>query len=77
MLELRQGNIERARAHFNTGCSLAPLQHESWFNGALLTFKLGDFQEAYKMSSKSLQAYPLHTDSQDLIKQLRQLFTAI
>lgn len=42
---------------------------------ALLSFKMGDCQESYEQTLKSLKAYPDHSDSQDLLKQLKRHFT--
>ena len=47
------------------------------FNGALLAFKLGDFQEAYTLANKALEAFPDHHDSQELLKLLKQHFTML
>ena len=44
---------------------------------ALLAYKLGNHQESYKLVSKSLQAYPNHSDSKDLQGQLKSLFTML
>ena len=38
--------MEAARSNFYTAQSLAPHMFEPFFNGALLAFKLGDFQVA-------------------------------
>ncbi len=42
---------------------------------ALLSFKLGDCQDSFDLVSKSLQAFPDHTDSQELLKSLKRHFT--
>ena len=44
---------------------------------ALLAYKLGNHQESYKLVSKSLEAYPNHSDSKDLQGQLKSLFTML
>jgi len=77
VLELRQGNIERARAHFGTVTQISPALHEGWYNGALLSFKLGDFQDSFKLVNRSLQACSDHGDSLELLKQLKQHFTML
>jgi len=44
---------------------------------ALLAYKIGDFQDAYTKVSKALQAYPNHSDSLELKRQLEQFLTMI
>ena len=77
VLELRKGNIDAARSNFSTAQELAPHMFEPFFNGALLAFKLGDFQEAYTLANKALEAFPDHHDSQELLKLLKQHFTML
>mmetsp|Transcript_21676 Transcript_21676/g.35870 ORF Transcript_21676/g.35870 Transcript_21676/m.35870 type:complete len:504 (-) Transcript_21676:149-1660(-) len=77
VLELRKGNVEQARSNFQNAARLAPIMFEPFFNGALLAFKLGDFQESYELANKSLNAFPDHSDSHELIKQLRHHFTML
>ena len=77
ILELRKTHVDQARSCFQTATRLNPHVHEPLFNGGLLAFKLGDFQEAYTLTMKALEQYPDHTESLELRKQLRQHFTAI
>merc|ERR1711934_107592 len=77
VLELRKGSIAQARSNFQASQRIAPYMFESFFNGALLAYKLGNHQESYKLVSKSLQAYPNHSDSKDLQGQLKSLFTML
>eukprot|EP00754_Rhynchopus_humris_P003916 Rhum_TRINITY_DN12034_c0_g1::Rhum_TRINITY_DN12034_c0_g1_i1::g.48823::m.48823/K16781/TTC8, BBS8; tetratricopeptide repeat protein 8 len=77
ILELRKQNVDQARTNFQTSSRLNPHVHEPLFNGGLLAFKLGDFQEAYTLTMKALEQYPDHTESLELRKQLRQHFMAI
>ena len=41
-----------SRSNFRTVQNIAPHMFEPFFNGALLAYKLGDFQEAYDLASK-------------------------
>lgn len=77
ILELRKGNIEQARSHFQSAWKIAPHLFEPFFNGALVSFKLGDCQESFNMAQKALEAFPEHTDSKELIKQLKKHFTML
>lgn len=51
VLELRKGNIDQARSSFQTAQRIAPFMYEPYYNGALLAYKLGSFQEAYEVIS--------------------------
>ena len=75
VLELRKGNLDAARANFQTVHEMAPYMFEPFFNGALLAFKLGDFQEAHELATKALAAFPEHHDSHELLRQLKQQFS--
>ena len=77
VLELRKGNVDQARSNFYTASRLAPHMFEPYFNGALLAFKLGDFQESFELVSKSLEAFPDHSDSAELMRQLKQHFSML
>ncbi len=75
VLELRQENIEEAKSNFDTAIKLGPFLHEPLFNSALLSYKMGNHQEAYVAVNKVLnELYPEHTDSQELLDRLRQRF---
>ncbi|KAG2493544.1 hypothetical protein HYH03_008358 [Edaphochlamys debaryana] len=50
---------------------------ELFFNGALLAFKAGDFQVSFELVSQALAAYPEHTESHELLKQLKAHFTML
>jgi tetratricopeptide repeat protein 8 len=77
ILELRKGNVDQARSNFQTALKLAPHMFEPFFNGALVAFKLGDCQESFDMAMKALEAFPDHTDSKELIRQLKKHFTML
>lgn len=77
VLESRKGNLEQARANYSAAQKAADYLFEPWYNGALLAFKCGDFQEAYVQVSKALAIFPDHTDSQELQKALKQQFSLI
>eukprot|EP00708_Paratrimastix_pyriformis_P002694 GAFH01001446.1.p1 GENE.GAFH01001446.1~~GAFH01001446.1.p1 ORF type:complete len:500 (+),score=205.90 GAFH01001446.1:113-1612(+) len=75
VLEMRRGNTDHARSNFRTAMRLTEHMFEPYYNGALLAFKVGEFQESFKLVEKALQIDPLHPDSQELKKQLQQLFS--
>jgi len=79
VLELRKGHIDIAKTHFIQSSKLSEGMQgfEGLYNTALLAYKLGDFQESYQYVQKSLQFNPTHSDSLELVKQLKTNFTAL
>lgn len=77
VLELRQGDVERAKALLNTACDLAPHSYEPHYNQATLCESLGDLQSSYSFVKKSVDAFPNHTDSKTLLKKLGLHFSNI
>lgn len=49
VLEMRKGADEQARAYFRGAQKAGSHAFEPFFNGALLAFKAGDFQEAAEL----------------------------
>lgn len=77
VLECRKGNDQAARALFRSGQRMAEHVFELHFNGALGAFKAGDFQEAHELVGAALAAYPEHTESLELKKQLHAALTTL
>lgn len=72
---MRKGNVDAARSDFATARELSPHAFEPFYNGALLAFKCGDFQEAHALAQGAVAAFPEHHDSHELLRQLQQQFT--
>ncbi|GIL88321.1 hypothetical protein Vretimale_15095 [Volvox reticuliferus] len=77
VLEYRNGNDDSAAALFRSGQREGNHVFEVFFNGALVAFKAGDFQVSYELVNQALQAYPEHTESHELLKQLKAHFTML
>ncbi|KAL7638214.1 UNVERIFIED_CONTAM: hypothetical protein RMT77_011839 [Armadillidium vulgare] len=77
VLEYRRGNLETARAFFMTASSLAPHLFQSFYNHAFLANKTGDLQTSYVVIKKSLEVFPEHHDSKELLKSLQSHFHAL
>eukprot|EP00657_Telonema_sp_P-1_P001587 TRINITY_DN14198_c0_g1_i1.p1 TRINITY_DN14198_c0_g1~~TRINITY_DN14198_c0_g1_i1.p1 ORF type:complete len:202 (+),score=57.85 TRINITY_DN14198_c0_g1_i1:99-704(+) len=77
ILELRKGNVEQSRNLLHTASYLCSTLHEPSYNAALLNFKLGDFQQAYSLCQRALDAYPDHSETLELRKQLRAAFATL
>ena len=77
VLELRMRREERARSNFESAMRLAPHQFEAHYNGGLLAYNQGKFEPAHALATKALDRYKNHTDSKELLSQLRQHFTKL
>ena len=74
VLEMRKGRVEQARAFFQTAANLSPRMWECHYNFAILSEKTGDLQSSYVLVQKSLENFPRHADSKDLLGQLARHF---
>ena len=74
---MRRGHTESARAFFATAASLGPLMFEPAYNTAYLAERIGDLQTAYVVVQKALKNFPEHSDSVDLLKQLKKHFSVL
>lgn len=77
VLEVRQGKDSAALGHFQAAQKLAPHAYEAWYNGALVSMRAGNLQDCYTQAKSALEAFPGHTDAQDLLKQLQAQFNAL
>jgi len=75
VLELRKHNVEQARSNFLHSIQLNPHVFEPVFNAALLAYKLGEFQESYQLVEKSLDIFPGHAESAELMRLLQDHFS--
>eukprot|EP00771_Trimastix_marina_P003213 gnl/Trimastix_PCT/4429.p1 GENE.gnl/Trimastix_PCT/4429~~gnl/Trimastix_PCT/4429.p1 ORF type:complete len:504 (-),score=119.31 gnl/Trimastix_PCT/4429:118-1629(-) len=76
VLEMRRGNTSYARSDFRTASRLAPFLYEPLFNGALLSFKVGEFQESYQLVQRALEITE-QPASKELKQELHSFFTAL
>ena len=77
VLEVRQSNDAAALSHFQAAQKLAPHAYEAWYNGALVSMRAGNLQDCYSQAKSALEAFPDHTDTQDLLKQVQIQFNAL
>eukprot|EP01105_Mastigella_eilhardi_P001988 TRINITY_DN1241_c0_g1_i1.p2 TRINITY_DN1241_c0_g1~~TRINITY_DN1241_c0_g1_i1.p2 ORF type:complete len:548 (-),score=185.42 TRINITY_DN1241_c0_g1_i1:2183-3799(-) len=77
VLEVREANAEGARSSFLTAQQYAPYLHDPFYNGAVLLYKLGDFQESYRMVQNALRIFPDHQDSLELKRILDDHFAGV
>lgn len=72
-LELQTGSIEEAQANFESAAKLSDYLYEACYNGAILAFKMGDCEKSYTLAKRSLDIYPDHVETKDLIKDLQKM----
>ena len=77
ILEMRKSKIEQARAYFLSAITINQELYEAHYNLALLSEGQGDLNTSFKEVRKSLEAFPEHVDSKNLLVQLRQHFTLL
>lgn len=77
VLEMRKGHTEQARAFLQAAAGLAPHMYEPHYNHGLLSLKIGDLQSSHNSISKSLEGYPDHSDSRNVLTQLKEDFAAL
>jgi tetratricopeptide repeat protein 8 len=77
VLELRKGNETAALSFFRVGQKEGDHTFEPFYNGALLAYRSGDYQESFNLVNKALNAYSGHTDSQELLKNLKSNFNML
>lgn len=75
VLELLRGNPEGALASYAAAQELAPAMFEPLYNGALSAYKGGELEKAHGQVQAALAAYPEHASSQELLKQICDLFS--
>jgi tetratricopeptide repeat protein 8 len=77
VLDYRKGNDDAAKTSFKMGQRVGEHVFELHYNGALLAFKNGDFQDSFNLAKAALEVYPEHTESQELMKQLKNHFSTL
>jgi tetratricopeptide repeat protein 8 len=75
ILEFQQGNAEGALRSYASSQDLGPGLYEPHYNGALAAFKGGEGEKAYNLVQSSLQAFPEHAQSAELLRQITSLFS--
>ncbi|KAF4725871.1 Tetratricopeptide repeat protein 8, partial [Perkinsus olseni] len=72
VLELRKGNTELARSLFQSSISADGSLYEPSYNASLISHDEGNVQECLENLNASLDKFPEHTDSNELMKTLKE-----
>eukprot|EP01032_Pedospumella_encystans_P010280 gene10280-12032_t len=74
VLEMRRQKFEVAKSCLSTSCEVAPHIFEPLYNSALMSYRMGDFQDSYTLATKALKLHPHHVDSKELQAMLQKTF---
>lgn len=74
VLEMQRGRVDRAKSNFSNAERVAPYLYEPSFNGAILSYQSGDFEESHRKVRSALRAYPTHGQALDLLASLEREF---
>jgi tetratricopeptide repeat protein 8 len=74
-LEFQKGNADAALSAYDTAQELAPTMYEALYNGALMAHKAGELEKAYQKVTASLETFPEHAQSQELLRMITAQLT--
>ena len=74
VLEMRRQKFDVAKSCLSTSCEVSSHLFEPLYNSALMSYRMGDFQDAYSFAGKALKLYPSHLDSKELQFLLQKTF---
>lgn len=76
VLEMKREKYDVSKLYLYNSCNNLENKklYEPFFNQAILSYRMGEYQEAYKNVKKSLEIYPNHFDSKELMLQLENIF---
>ncbi|XP_067141964.1 tetratricopeptide repeat protein 8 [Centruroides vittatus] len=77
VIEAVKGNTDQGKAFFQTSANLASYLFEPFYNHALLAEEMGDLQSCFSIVQKALEAFPDHTDSQELLEKIKKMFSTL
>lgn len=76
VLEMRRQKNDNARSCLSVSADVSTQLFEPLYNKALMSYRMGDFQDAFKCVNKALSIYPNHGDSKELLSMLQKLFAS-
>jgi tetratricopeptide repeat protein 8 len=74
LLDLRAGQLDAARAGFETATRLAPRTVEAWWNLALLQYKTGELEGAHAAVAQVLGIDAEHANAKKLKRTISTMF---
>lgn len=77
VLEGKKGDEEASRRRYSSAQDYGQHLFEPFYNGALLNYNAGKYQDSFQMVNDALARYPNHADSQELLLLLRNLFSLL
>lgn len=74
VLEIRKGELESGRSNYRMSQKYGEHMYESYYNGALIAYRMGEFQDSYILIQKALEIYPNSINGKELYNELHELF---
>ena len=72
VLEIKRGNKEQAKSNFLRSCNYTEFSFEPYYNYAKLKYEDDDYEEAFQFAKKSLEIYPQHFESKELVERINK-----
>jgi tetratricopeptide repeat protein 8 len=70
VLEIKKGNYEQAKSNFLLACKSTDFTFEPYYNYAAMRYKQGDKEESLKFAKKSIEIFPDHFESKELVDKI-------
>lgn len=72
VLEIKKGSFDQAKSNFLISCKNTDFSFEPYYNYANVRFKQGELEESIKFAKKSLEIFPQHFESKELIINIQK-----
>ncbi len=77
ILEMAHNRFDLAKAFFQASQNLGPMMFEPNFNNGYLAYQTGDLQTSFQALNKSLELFPNHASTKELLKELQEQFSVL
>ncbi|XP_050520348.1 tetratricopeptide repeat protein 8-like [Daktulosphaira vitifoliae] len=77
VLQWFKNDISKAKSLLNSAIAAEDHLYEPFYNKAILAQEEGDHQSSYVMIKKSLEVYPNHYNSKDILSELKKYFSSL
>lgn len=72
VLEVKKNKIDQAKSNFLSACKNNEFLYEPFYNYAIIKYKQGDNEDAFKFAKISLEKNPEHFESKDLLEKINR-----
>ena len=74
---MAHNRFDLAKAFFQASQNLGPMMFEPNFNNGYLAYQTGDLQTSFQALNKSLELFPNHASTKELLKELQEQFSVL